>query len=89
MTPTLEGTQTGEHTFEVAVRPDHGNPVTLYVVPWPGSSHWYVKRSPEPGSMGYITKHTSFEAAAKSATYRAKRYLASCVRSTKRKAATA
>ena len=88
MTPTLEATQTGEDTYKVEVRPDHGIPVTLYVVPWPGSNHFYVKRSPDPESMGYITKHTSFEAAAKAATGRAKRYLASYARTTKRKATT-
>jgi hypothetical protein len=89
MTPTLEATQTGEDTYKVDVRPDHGIPVTLYVVPWPGSNHWYVKRSPDPTSMGYITKHTSFEAAAKAATGRAKRYLASYARTHKRRAVAA
>lgn len=87
MTPTLEATQTGADTYEVAVRPDDGIPVTLYVVPWPGSGHYYVKRSPDTSAMGFITKHTSFEAAAKSATSRAKRYLQSYARTAKRKAA--
>lgn len=87
MTPTLEATQTGEHTYEVAVRPDNGIPVTLYVVPW--ADHWYVKRSPDPESLGYITRHTKFETAAKAATGRAKRYLASYARTAKRRAVTA
>lgn len=89
MSGALIGTQTSESTFEVAVLPDKGIPVTLYVVPWPGSNHWYVKRSPEPTSMGFITKHTSFEAAAKAATGRAKRYLASYARTEKRRAVAA
>jgi hypothetical protein len=91
MTPTLEATQTGEDTYEVAVRPDDGIPVTLYVVPWetPRGKHWYIKRTPDPAALGYITKHTTFEAAAKAATGRAKRYLASYNRTTKRKAAAA
>jgi hypothetical protein len=84
MTPTLEATQTGEHSYMVEVRPDHGIPVTLYVVRWP-TGHYYVKR--DPASAGFITKHTSFEAAAKAATGRAKRYLASYARTHKRKAA--
>jgi hypothetical protein len=39
--------------------------------------------------MGYITKHTSFEGAAKAATGRAKRYLASYARTHKRRAVAA
>jgi hypothetical protein len=91
MTPTLEATQTGAETFEVAVRPDNGVPVTLYVVPLlvPGGRRWYVKRTPDPQSLGYITRHTSFELAAKAATGRAKRYLASYARTMKRKEAAA
>lgn len=91
MTPTLEATQTGESTYEVAVRPDNGIPVTLYVVPHleMRGHRWYVKRTPDPKSLGYITRHTSFEAAAKAATSRAKRYLASYARTHKRKAAAA
>lgn len=89
MSPTLELTQTGDAAAEVALRPDAGNPVTLYVVQWPGSNHYYVKRSPEPGSMGFISRHTAFENAVKSAIHRGKRYLASCQRTAKRKAAAA
>lgn len=84
MSPTLEATQTSERTYMVDVRPDHGNPVTLYVVPICGK--FYVKRSPDPKSMGYITAHTSFEAAVRGANSRAKRYLASCTRAAKRRA---
>ena len=89
MTPTLEATQTGEDTYEVAVRPDHGIPVTLYVVPWTDRTgqRWFVKRSPD--SDGYITRHTTFEAAAKAATGRAKRYLASYARAAKLRAVAA
>lgn len=83
----MVGTQTAADRFEVAVTPDQGIPVTLYVVPWPRTGHYYVKRSPETGSMGYITKHTTFEAAVKGANGRAKRYLASYARTHKRKAA--
>ena len=61
MTPTLEATQTGEHTYEVAVRPDHGIHVTLYVVPALGK--YAVKR--DPASEGHISTHSTFEAAAK------------------------
>lgn len=89
MPPTLEATQTGKDSYRVEVRPDHGIPVTLYVVRWPGTGHYYVKRSPDPTSMGYITKHTSFEAACKGATHRARRYLASYARTHKRKAVAA
>lgn len=85
MTPTLEATQTGEHTYEVAVRPDNGIPVTLYVVP--RDERWYVKRSPD--GPGYITRHTTFETAAKAATGRAKRYLASYARTARRRAVAA
>lgn len=85
MSPTLEATQTSAETFEVAVRPDHGIHVTLYVVPTEG--RYAIKRSPD--SDGWITKHTTFEAAAKAATGRAKRYLASYARAAKRRAVTA
>lgn len=85
MNPTLEATQTGADTYEVAARPDSGIPVTLYVVPSAG--RFAVKRDPD--SIGYITKHPTFEAAAKAATGRAKRYLASYARVAKRKAAAA
>lgn len=86
MSPTLEATQTGEDTYKVEVRPENGIHVTLYVVPW-ATGHYYVKR--DPASTGFITKHTSFEAAAKAATGRAKRYLASYARTAKRKAVAA
>ena len=89
MPPTLEATQTGADTYQVDVRPDHWIPVTLYVVRWPGTGHYYVKRSPDPASMGFITKHTSFEAACRGANGRAKRYLASYARTHKRRAKTA
>lgn len=82
MSPTLEATQTGEHTFKVEVRPDNGIHVTLYVVPAEG--RYAVKRN--PAGPGFITKHSSFEAAAKAATGRAKRYLASYARAAKRRA---
>lgn len=87
MPPTLEATQTSDTTFKVDVRPDNGHHVTLYVVPWPGSERWYVKRTPDPTSMGFISKHNSFEKAANSAVYRARKYLASYARTDKRKAA--
>lgn len=90
MSPTLEGTQTGEHTFEVAVRPDNGIHVTLYVVPAlmpSGKRAFAVKRDPD--SEGWITRHPSFEAAAKAAASRGKRYLASYARTAKRRAVTA
>lgn len=86
MTPTLEATQTGEDTYKVAVRPDHGIPVTLYVVPArrpSGKRAFAIKR--DPASEGWITMHPTFEAAAKSAGYRAKRYLASYARTNKRR----
>ena len=83
MTPTLEATQTGDHTYQVEVRPDNGVHVTLYVVPADG--RWAIKRDPQSG--GWITRHATFEAAAKAATGRAKRYLASYARTDKRKAA--
>lgn len=89
MTPVLEATQTGADTFKVEVRPDHGIHVTLYVVPWPGSERWYVKRTPDPASMGFISKHNSFERAANSALYRARKYLASYARTHKRRAVAA
>jgi hypothetical protein len=79
MTPTLEATQTGKSTYQVAVRPDNGIHVTLYVVPDQGK--WSIKR--DPASPGWITRHTTFEAAAKAAGYRAKRYLASYARTAK------
>lgn len=90
MSPTLEATQTSAETYEVAVRPDNGIPVTLYVVPAltpSGKRAFAVKRN--PASDGWITKHPSFEAAAKAATGRAKRYLASYARAAKRRAVTA
>jgi hypothetical protein len=83
MPPTLEATQTGADTYMVEIRPESGIPVTLYVLRW-ATGHYYVKRSPE--SQSYITKHTTFEAACKGATSRAKRYLASYARTHKRKA---
>jgi hypothetical protein len=90
-TPILEATQTGESTFKVDVRPDAGIPVTLFVMPVLESRghRYYVKRTPDPNSMGYISRHTTFEAAAGSATRRAKRYLASYARTARRRAVAA
>ncbi|QAY16156.1 hypothetical protein SEA_SONALI_44 [Arthrobacter phage Sonali] len=88
MNPTLEATQTGSETYEVAARPDKGIPVTLYVVPAlvPRRGRVYdVKRNPDPNTTGYITRHSTFEVAAKAATSRAKKYLASYARAEKRR----
>jgi hypothetical protein len=74
--PVIEGTQTGEDRYEVTARPDNGIAVTLYVVPvkMPGKgTRFHVKRNPD--SLGLITSHTNFPAAAKSANARAKRYV--------------
>lgn len=77
MTPLLVGVQTGERTYQIAARPDGGIPaVTLYVVPviMPGKGwRYHVKRNPQ--SPGYVTSHTTFEAAVMAATRRAKRYV--------------
>lgn len=88
MSPTLEATQTGADTFEVAIRPDGGVPATLYIVPIPGpGTHWYVKA--QPGGTGFISRHTTFERAVKSGVHRAKRYLASYNRSARHRAVAA
>lgn len=93
MTPLLEGIQTAEDRYEVHARPDRGLPVTLYVVPTATKERYQrdaygryrlvrpepkyqVKRSPD--SAGLISQHRTFEAAAKSATLRAKRYVSLC-----------
>jgi hypothetical protein len=92
--PVIEGIQTAADRYEVHARPDRGVPVTLYVVPTcpepkavyrNGWKHdrtpapkYQVKRSPE--SAGLISQHRTFEAAAKSATLRAKRYVNLCHR---------
>lgn len=89
MNPVIEGTQTGEDTYQVTARPDNGKPVTLYIVPttpapklvrrYSGRRYetpapkYQVKRDPE--SLGLISEHRTFEAAAKSANARAKRYV--------------
>lgn len=89
MSGALVGTQTSESTFEIAVTPDHGVPVVLYVVPHitPAGRRFAVKRDPAPHNTGYITRHTTFEQGVKAATGRAKRYLASYARTAKRRAA--
>jgi hypothetical protein len=90
--PVIEGIQTAVDRYEVTARPDGGIPVTLYVVPTaPAPKHVYrrgyrhdrtpapkfqVKRSPD--SLGLISEHRTFEAAAKSANFRAKRYVNLC-----------
>lgn len=95
MNPVIEGIQTAADRYEVHARPDHGIPVTLYVCPVGGpkavlvrdrtGSRWearppryQVKRSPD--SAGLVSEHRTFEAAAKSATLRAKRYVNLCHR---------
>lgn len=81
MTPLIEGTQTGDHTYEVTVRPPHGRHLTLHVV---GGKPWRTRtgyRQPKalvktsPTSASYITEHRGFEAAVKSANVRARKYL--------------
>jgi hypothetical protein len=90
--PVIEGIQTAEDRYEVHARPDNGIPVTLYVVPtcpeaklvrrqggkrWEASTPKYqVKRNPD--SLGLVSEHRTFEAAAKSANARAKRYVNLC-----------
>lgn len=95
MIPTLEGIQTGDLTYEVTARPDHGIPVTLYVVPTNERDRYkrdhygrlrLVKPEPKfmvkrnPDSDGLISQHRTFETAAKSANARAKRYLSLCTK---------
>jgi hypothetical protein len=71
MTPELEATQTAANEYEVTARPAYGKHVTLYVQPiYDG---YGVKIRPD--SLGLISKHRTFEAAVKSSTYRARRYL--------------
>jgi len=81
MTPLIEGTQTGDHTYEVTIRPPHGRELTLHVV---GGKPWRTRsgyRQPKAvvkanrNSASYITEHRGFEAAVKSANARAKKYL--------------
>lgn len=96
MNPTLEGTQTGEQEYRVDIRPDRGNPVTLYVLP-AGKPEEKLKRDRDgrlrfktveppfhvkrdPASPGCVSSHRTFEAAVKSANSRAKRYLHSCTK---------
>lgn len=83
MTPIIEGTQTAPDRYHVTVRPEHGNPVTLHVVP-AGAAGYAVRRDPD--SSGHITAHRSFEAAVKSSNYRVRRYLSSCQRTARKRA---
>lgn len=92
MNPVIEGIQTAEDRYEVHARPDNGIPVTLYVVPTcpePKVSYrrgWRHDRTPapkyqvkrNPDSLGLVSEHRTFEAAAKSANARAKRYVNLC-----------
>lgn len=93
MNPVIEGIQTAEDRYEVHARPDNGIPVTLYVCPtgepervFVRSRGRYVTRQPKyqvkrsPESAGLVSEHRTFEAAAKSATLRAKRYVNLCHR---------
>ena len=73
MTPQIEGTQTGDTSYQVTVRPEYGNTVTLYVTTGRGYRKAYVQTTPD--RLGFISQHRTFEAAVKSANYRAKRYL--------------
>jgi hypothetical protein len=91
--PVIEGIQTAEDRYEVTARPDRGVPVTLYVVPTCpdrkvvrglGGHRRYVDPAPKyqvkrsPDSLGLVSEHRTFEAAAKSANARAKRYVNLC-----------
>ena len=71
MIPELEGTQTGAFLFEVTARPEHGPTVTLYV----GRADRGFAVKNRPDAVGFISQHRTFEAAVKSSTFRAKRYL--------------
>lgn len=81
MTPLIEGTQTGDHTYEVTIRPPHGKELTLYVkggTPWRTRSGYRQPKAlvkTAPNSASYISEHRGFEAAVKSANVRAKKYL--------------
>lgn len=89
MNPTLEATQTEADRYQITARPDNGPEVTLYVVPTTPekriirtrSGRRYIAPPPkyqvkrDPDSLGLISEHRTFEAAAKSATHRAKRYV--------------
>ncbi|QGJ93492.1 hypothetical protein SEA_MUFASA8_43 [Arthrobacter phage Mufasa8] len=73
MSPELEGTQTAPDKYQVTARPAHGKQVTLYVQQDHFSERFFVKSKPD--SESYISRHNNFEVAAKSANYRARRYL--------------
>lgn len=70
----LEGVQIDARTYSVTARPEHGKPVTLYVaVNYTSKLAYAVKLGLD--RAGYITAHRTFEAAVKSANYRARRYV--------------
>jgi hypothetical protein len=81
MSAQIVGTQTGDATYEVRAVPDHGNPVTFRVERGNYAAGvktyrprlrygWLVRTGP-----GYITAHSSFNAAIVSANLRARRYV--------------
>jgi hypothetical protein len=75
MITELEGTQTATDRYMVTARPAYGREVTLHVVPQPSPRGMKFVVSRDPDRLGFISKHPTFEAAVKSSTFRAKRYL--------------
>lgn len=84
MNAQIVGTQTGNDTYEVRATPDHGRPVTFrvergsYRPSANGGNYWRPRLRygwlVRTGS-GYLTAHTSFNAAIVSANHRARRYV--------------
>jgi hypothetical protein len=82
MSAQIVGIQTSSNTYEVLATPDHGRPVTFRVERGSyrpeSANYWRPKLRygwlVRTGS-GYITAHTSFNAAIVSANHRARRYV--------------
>lgn len=82
--PTLEGTEIHpdapefkDYAYKVTARPAHAPEFTFYVDgPFYLSSRaqtWYVRATPD--GSGWFSKHRSLAIAARSANYRARRYI--------------
>lgn len=75
--PATDSRAAQQYAYKVTARPEHAKEVTLYVVEdviRPRRVRGYLVKT-SPHSASYITRHTQFDYAVRSAHYRARRYV--------------
>lgn len=75
--PARDSRDATKYAYKVTARPQHAKEVTLYVVQdviRPRRVRGYLIKT-APDSPGYVTRHTRFDSAVRSAHYRARRYV--------------